>query len=299
MAESSLRATPSNEVGAARWWLGRRHRVAEHDAASVVAGGFEAYARIFHPAIRLEAGSGRQVEVRWAEVASWSGRRFHPLAQFDCLLAGAPATPAPFDRAPGLGPLPLSQARALVEVLAASGGEPACWFGVWEGYGWLYPQTDASSAPLRRWAIPRWAISAARAAGQVMPWTSGWRLSVLVARAPRTRVRPQRRPAREPDRPKVHTEIRDYLLYRGPVDAALLTPDDVVVPRFIAAVEGWADLWWPEDHAWLLAGDTDLDSTYLGGSQTLVDAVLACPGLEALPIRVGDQVTADSDALNT
>ena len=28
------------------------------------------------------------------------------------------------------------------------------------------------------------------------------------------------------------------------------------------AAAGWADLWWLEDRSWMLAGDTDLDSTY-------------------------------------
>ncbi|MHB1929121.1 MAG: hypothetical protein ACYDEN_02970 [Acidimicrobiales bacterium] len=97
----------------------------------------------------------------------------------------------------------------------------------------------------------------------------------------------------------MHAEIRDYLLYRGPLGAALVTPAGVEVPGYVAAVEGWADLWWPEDRSWLLAGDTDLDSTYLGASQALVDAVVACPGLEALQVRAGDPISADSDALNT
>ncbi|MHB8294550.1 MAG: hypothetical protein ACYDH5_07960 [Acidimicrobiales bacterium] len=49
----------------------------------------------------------------------------------------------------------------------------------------------------------------------------------------------------------------------------------------------------------MVAGDTDLGSTHLGASRALVDAVIACPRLEAIQICAGDPVSADSDALNT
>jgi hypothetical protein len=46
---------------------------------SIVPGGFDAYVRVFHP-----AGAPAPSEtVTWQEVAHWSGRRFHPLAQFE------------------------------------------------------------------------------------------------------------------------------------------------------------------------------------------------------------------------
>ncbi|GAA1351703.1 hypothetical protein [Streptomyces beijiangensis] len=41
------------------------------------------------------------------------------------------------------------------------------------------------------------------------------------------------------------------------------------------------DLWWPEDRAWCVGGDTDLFSTYVGGSESCIAELLATPGLEA------------------
>ncbi len=55
---------------------------------------------------------------------------------------------------------------------------------------------------------------------------------------------------------------------------------------------------WPADHAWFLAGDVDLDSTYIGGSAALVTAILAQPGLEGWLVNATDRVSIDSDSIN-
>lgn len=39
------------------------------------------------------------------------------------------------------------------------------------------------------------------------------------------------------------------------------------------------DLWWPQDRSWFVASDTDLDWSYVGGSEAFVARVLeAFPG---------------------
>ncbi|WP_329122696.1 hypothetical protein [Streptomyces sp. NBC_01465] len=48
------------------------------------------------------------------------------------------------------------------------------------------------------------------------------------------------------------------------------------------------DLWWPEDRAWCVGGDTDLFSTYVGGSESCIAELLATPGLEAHRVAVTD-----------
>lgn len=53
-------------------------------AGGLVPHGFEAYARILHPA----AGAD-DTPVTWAEVAAWAGRRVHPRAQFQAISAPA------------------------------------------------------------------------------------------------------------------------------------------------------------------------------------------------------------------
>lgn len=50
-------------------------------------------------------------------------------------------------------------------------------------------------------------------------------------------------------------------------------------------------IWWPEDRAWFVASDVDLDSTYIGGPAALADQLLNHPHLEALPAEPGDSVT--------
>ena len=59
-----------------------------------------------------------------------------------------------------------------------------------------------------------------------------------------------------------------------------------------------AHLWWPDDHAWCVATDIDLMTTYLGASAECVAAVLAAADLEALPVRTNQRVTWDSDTVN-
>lgn len=67
---------------------------------------------------------------------------------------------------------------------------------------------------------------------------------------------------------RVRLPNRDYLLFTGPVEQAA----------------GWQDgpnLWWPDDRAWCVASEIDLDYTLVGGSQGLGDE-LAGLGAEVL-----------------
>ncbi|MGU3435921.1 hypothetical protein ACNHUS_23225 [Actinomycetes bacterium M1A6_2h] len=56
--------------------------------------------------------------------------------------------------------------------------------------------------------------------------------------------------------------------------------------------------WWPKDRSWCVASNSDLLSTYVGGTGDCIDAVLAHPDLEAFPVTATDPVTADSDTVN-
>ena len=89
-------------------------------------------------------------------------------------------------------------------------------------------------------------------------------------------------------------ENRRYLVRRGPLALAL---------DLVDTFAGWSrpeppNLLWPADRAWFVASDTDLDSTYLGGSAMLVEALLAQGDLEVWPIAASDHITIDSDRLN-
>jgi hypothetical protein len=79
---------------------------------------------------------------------------------------------------------------------------------------------------------------------------------------------------------------RDYHLASGPVGAA---SQSVHTFRHISC-----NLWWPEDHAWCVATEIDLDSTYIGASEACIQELLANSELEVASLSV----TADSDTLN-
>jgi hypothetical protein len=91
-------------------------------------------------------------------------------------------------------------------------------------------------------------------------------------------------------RPAFRLPGRNYHLARGPIGAA--TRSVAVNPaRHLSAT-----LWWPDDHAWCVAIDIDLDSTYVGASQPCIRELLANPELEVVPLGLSAGITADSDA---
>lgn len=203
---------------------------------------FERYARVFHPARAGHGdGAGDDRLVRWDDVAAWSGRTMHPLAQWDRLATPVlePATPPPFTLPPFADGLPPDSLATLCDVLAAHTATPDdCFVGVWEGHGW----------PVSGWADP-----------------------VVL-----------------------DLEQRTYGMRRGRLALALRVGWDGPAGR----VPEPPNILWPADRAWFVASDTDLDSTYVGGSGELIDVLVRHPDLEAWEIRPTDPITFDSDAVN-
>jgi hypothetical protein len=102
--------------------------------ASLVPPVFEAYARIFHPAVRYRGDD--DVDVRWAEVAAANGTVAHAAMQWGSVTGameyfdGADQAPL-WHGAPALGHLPESVAARLAAVLRGHTGTPEdCLFGV-------------------------------------------------------------------------------------------------------------------------------------------------------------------------
>jgi hypothetical protein len=241
----------------------------EYKITIVVPAGFEAYARVLHPAETPENGNRL---VRWADVAAWSAMPLRKDVQFHsiALPPTAPGGPAPYgSQGPQEGSLYLPDA----EVLAAIGRDwtatpEDCWFCVWDGFGWDAPSTVAVLAETGH-------------PGEIIQ-------------------EPRRDPVPGPVRegPRVHLPHRDYLLYSGPAEAVVT----------LASLDGtWGqcpNIWWPADRAWCVASEIDLQWTYVGGPRGLIDAVLADDRIEALPAapddavsRVEDWVTAWADQL--
>lgn len=252
--------TASDEVNAADWIRGRMHPFAK-DVGSVVPSGFDGYARIFHPAWR--SGEGTQIEVRWSEVAAWSGKTVHSEMQFHSIAKPVRAgqTEAPAWRGePRLGVLSVQQSSALIGLLAKHTSTPDhCWFCLWDGYGYLTGAVAALVASFSKEGDP----------GRPVPPRT-------VSRPPRPKLKTSR----------VRLPGRDYLLFTGSV----------------AQGEGWEDgpnLWWPDDRSWCVASEIDFPYTYVGGSTRLIQEIVAHPLLEALPATIDQGITADSDAINS
>ncbi len=88
---------------------------------------------------------------------------------------------------------------------------------------------------------------------------------------------------------------RDYLLFRGPLDAVMSFLEERPDPFW-----GYSpNIWWPEDRSWCVATDIDLFDTYVGGSRECIDAVLNHPDLEALPTSLEARVDLGGDAINS
>jgi hypothetical protein len=117
-----------------------------------------------------------------------------------------------------------------------------CWFGIWDGFGWLYASRSEPPTGMRTLAH--------------LPPVEG---------IPRLRL---------PD--------RDYLLFSAPVGAVLALAD--------YPTQQTPNLWWPDDHAWYVATDIDLTSTYVGGPMALIERLLADSRLAAMPAHLADSL---------
>ena len=95
------------------------------------------------------------------------------------------------------------------------------------------------------------------------------------------------------DLARVRSPGRQYLLFRGPIDVMTAGTDDLDL--------GWPyfpQLWWPDDRAWCVATDIDLDSTYVGAGEEGVARLLADPVLEVVPASLDDRVDMGADTIN-
>jgi hypothetical protein len=136
--------------GQAEWIAERLAPFGAYEVTSVVPGGFEAYARILHPA--TDPLTDDRV-ARWAEVAAWSGMPLDRGAQFHsiALPPRGPGGPVPWESPPVMGSMYPPDAETLATILRGWTTTPQrCWFCVWDGFGWEgLVLTAAGEAPFR------------------------------------------------------------------------------------------------------------------------------------------------------
>jgi len=169
-------------------WIERQLAPFAERVTSVVAAGFQSYARVLHPVAQWVDDHERPV--RWQEVAAWSGLPLRPGSQFHSIALPPtdPATPTEWrGDGPRQGQLFAADAEVLAEILRPWTSTPEdCWFCVWDGYGW----------------------------GNAVQLTPPGQPGVMLPD-----------PVPDPVRqgPRVHLPNRDYLLYSGPVEAVMAT----------------------------------------------------------------------------
>jgi hypothetical protein len=238
--------------------------------------GFESYARILHPAWLW--GEETHVEaVTWEAVAAETGRKMHPRVQFDSLTGIERGGSRNWE--PDVGDMPPGLLSALCEFLAGHTATPErCWFSLWVGWGWV---DGAPSAAVM-----------STAEGLDDPFVE----------------MPPAFPPEVMNGPRVSLPGRDYILFEGPLAAATdmgwRTGELVNDVRPDAGVEldefspQAPSLFWPDDRAWCVATEVDLDSTYLGGSEAMVEALLADDRFEAWRAELNDPVHSGGDDVN-
>jgi hypothetical protein len=139
-------------------WIRERLRGWAATVISIVPEGFEAYARVLHPA--ETPGNGPSRLIRWREVADWAGVPLRPDAQFHsvALPPNTPPTESPiFGQGPAEGNLYGPDLRVVAEIAGSWTSTPdQCWFCIWDGYGWdnQVPLTPHSQGVISRLPDP-------------------------------------------------------------------------------------------------------------------------------------------------
>ncbi len=255
--------TQTDDLTAAAWIAPRLGAFAS-GVRGVIPAGFEAYARILHPADSADE------HVRWREVAAATGKVAHGLMQFHTLVGVGPYdcdvdSAAWTGSVPDQGDLEPESLAAVLDVLARhTATAQRCWFAVWEGYGWLPGGTRVTFV--------------ATSDGTLPPAAAERHFAAINYDA------------------RVELPHRKYLLFGGPLNAALEIGDWPAPNWFLPHSP---NIFWPDDVSWCVATEIDLFCTYVGGSRALIDELLADDRLEVWEAHLDDPITYDSDVLNS
>lgn len=290
--------------------------------------GYEAYARVFHPAIVRSLpdravptpdewermadaehqalwGSFVDAPASWADAAAAFGTTMHALAQWQHVVR----TPADGDwrariapdgrefTCPDEGRMPVPLFAAVAAQLVTHTSTPDAGFvAVWEGWGGLLGGhrgngrgfiefTDQPPTEQVWWGSLRENFENPFRKAQ---WHPGI-LSDEISKGPRFEL---------PD--------RGHVLFSA-APSAFADPgwildapwrDTEAEQHGFAPAAQHPSILWPEDRAWVMVSEIDDDSTIVGGTNELVRALCATPGVEALPLREGSSLHWDADEIN-
>jgi hypothetical protein len=278
VSSAPARLRPVTDVSAAAWIVDGVGEFAS-GVKGLLPSCFDAYARILHPAWPTNdaiAGTAPAKPITWAEVAAETGRQFHSRVQFDALVEMERGKPRPYE--PDVGELAPTLLSALCDLLGGYTATPErCWFCLWDGWGWIHGSPAVG------------VLLAGEAREPVIEVPPAFGLEIL-------------------DGPRVSIPGREYILFEGPLSAAgewgwrsgeLLSaayPERDLDPDEFEPQS--PSIFWPEDRAWCVATEIDLDSTYVGGSRRLIEALLNDPRLEAWPAQLEDPIDSGGDDVN-
>ncbi|HEY7456971.1 MAG TPA: hypothetical protein VH703_06815 [Solirubrobacterales bacterium] len=235
---------------------------------------FEAYARIFHP-----ASDPNGEPVSWADVAKACGTTPHREMQWHAVLGLVDADELRCSYEPGdgsevkwagsdppIGAMDIDTLDALCKILATHTVDPAdCFFGLCTIQNWEESFSADELQPLLELPDGRDHIVLAGPLFAVDQITFDWSKtnSIQVAFA--------------------------------------VGKDDGPPPELDSCELPWREapnLIWPADRSWLVASEVDFDSTLIGGSAELIEAIVQSPALEAWQVEPTDSLAADADEIN-
>lgn len=235
--------------------------------------GFEAYARVFHPA---SDAAGRPVS--WAEVAKVCGTTPHREMQWHAILGLRDADELRNSYRPGdgsgvrwagsdppIGRMDLETLDALREVLAEHTVDAnRCFFGLCTIHGW---EDSFSAVELPLLLELPWErnhivlFGPLSAIDQLLyDWSNSMQMTFAVKGS--EGLPPKQDPS-------------DFLQREAP------------------------NLIWPEDHSWFVVSEVDFDSTLVGGNNALIDSVIESSKLEAWRVEPTDSLADDADKVNS
>jgi hypothetical protein len=235
---------------------------------------FEAYARIFHPASDPEGNP-----VRWAEVAKACGTTPHREMQWSAILGLAGAdelggSHRPNDSSgpqwrgsnPSIGPIDIETLDALCEILAVHTADPThCFFGLCTIHSWLDSFSADELQPLLELPHGRDHIVLSGPLSAVDQIQYDWSKSGSLWMAFGIRKNEGAWPKPNPS---------EFLRRKAP------------------------NLIWPSDHSWLAASEVDFDSTLVGGTAKLIEAIVESLKLEAWQVEPDDSLADNADRVN-
>ncbi len=237
--------------------------------------GFEAYARVFHPASDTEWNS-----VRWADVARACRTTVHREMQWHAIV-GLPEPKNYRDskwpgQNPATGSMDIGDLDALCEILAVHTNDPKhvffglCTIELWEE---SFPREELKKNRLLR--LP------------------GGRDHIVLAGPLSAVDQLANEGASNPGPSRASFKF----VVRAPCsndEASDSTSDSMEVWETRDA----PNLIWPADHSWLVASEVDFDSTLVGGSAELIKAIVESSELEAWQVEATDSLAADGDKIN-